>query len=195
MIYKLGKYYLDTENVDKFIKEIIKILNINKPNIYYLHTPYTNEFYKSYNQYVDNYFKEICKLDSKPKYNPPVIELEYLDNNNQIQIYNLCNDNDIFFLGIFNINTEDIYINLGCIFTTLAHNRLHAKRKGVKSYKLTKSQLSATIKDTIIHELYHLYQKRNNLEYDCDKCTNFANDVLRGNRFLLKIDILEEGDI
>lgn len=197
MNYKLGKYILNHKTIIDFITHVCKNLNISVPNVYVINTKYSFSFMEKFYKYQDDYIKTSIKstnnlsLEEIDKlYNPPTIDLYYYDKNFKLQKYILDEDLDCNFLGIYHIDEEEIYINLGLIYLSVATQCLMAKRQNCKHYFFTERKLSNQIKKTIMHECYHHFQKLNNLKLSCYDCDNYALKTLREDKDFLNYKLL-----
>lgn len=173
MNHKVGKYYFNHNSLLKFAFHICNELNIYKPNVYIINTPYPFEFISKFYMYQYKYLK----TPKKEIYNPPKLDLFYYNENFELEKY--VSKSDCNFLGIYHIEKENIYINLGYIYSTVALRCLQAKKNNKSHFFLTERKLTNEIKRTIMHECYHHYQKINNLKLDCDKCDDYACKKLK----------------
>lgn len=174
MEYKIGAYSVDAESVKRFISLICKRLNISEPKVYIINTKYTKEFVDSVHKYDKDYIKKCMKDNVIYDYTPPTMNLYYYDEFNNLKEYEDVDNDDVLFLGMYDTKEDVVYINLGAIHQNLAMQCLFAKKRGVELYHYTERKLNIKLKDTIMHECYHSYQSKNNLESDCNKCDQYA---------------------
>lgn len=191
-MYKVGKYILNEKRLFEFIEMVCKDLNIEIPKYYFINDKYSKEFIEQVHQYSNDYIKNMIKSDCKFVYNEPKIELHYINENGKLVDYKIDDIEDTcLFLGKYHVNENEVYINLNLIYMDIALHCLTAKKRGFPHYYLTERKISVSIKKTIMHELYHSYQKQNNLNFDCIECDKYAMDTIKEKKFL-NINILEE---